>query len=237
MIGSLPLGIGLVFLLTVSVPARSGFAGECVVDELSRLEVHRLKADKVTEHTASPEQIAQLTNVDAGPAPHPLMAIADEFDGHFAFEHRIVRAPDGGYRDVPETIALRFGVIRRHVYLTAAAAQDACVRSALMAHEDEHNTAVNEAVSALLHQHRDDLAADMAALKQNPASTKIAARAALEARLQAVLARLLRQFREEQVGRIRSSIDSISRLATLRNACDGRLGELEKPLRRDGRGI
>jgi hypothetical protein len=36
------------------------------------------------------------------------------------------------------------------------------------------------------------------------------------------------KFKEELVERVRKSIDSASRLAQLRGACNGRLGKLEK---------
>jgi GTP1/Obg family GTP-binding protein len=53
----------------------------------------------------------------------------------------------------------------------------------------------------------------------------------------ASLTRMLSQFKEEQVGRIRQSVDSPTRLAELRRSCEGRLDELEKSVRHDGKGL
>jgi hypothetical protein len=42
-----------------------------------------------------------------------------------------------------------------------------------------------------------------------------------------------KEFKEEKIGQVQQSVDSVSRLAELRNACNGRLEQIEKTARQD----
>lgn len=225
---SMRVGIGLTVALVTAIYARATLADGCPSVPPSRLSVERLEADRVTERSASVEEIAALGNPADGPAPHPLMGIAYDFDEHFAVEHRLIAAVGGGYCDAPDTIILRFGAIARNVFVAEAAEKESCVRAALLAHESEHNKAFNAAVSAFLYRHRADLAEEMVRLKSRAAATENGAKQAFQSGIQQALARLLQSFRQEEVGRIRQLVDSPDRLGSLRSACNGRVGELEK---------
>jgi GTP1/Obg family GTP-binding protein len=73
--------------------------------------------------------------------------------------------------------------------------------------------------------------------KRAPASDGDSAKRAFEAGIMVSLARMLSQFKEEHVDRIRQSVDSPTQLAKLRRSCGGRLEELEKSVRHDGKGL
>ncbi len=225
---SVQYGLVLGALLVMAVTAGQGGAQECPDLPQSQLRVERLQADHVTEHTATPEEIARLVNSGSGRAPHPLMAIANEIDTHFVLVHRLVASPDGGNCDAPELVTIRFGIISRHVFLAPQAAMESCVRETLLTHEADHNRALNAAVSAFIRQHRAELARELVELMGKRASGDGAAEQAFEAALNRVLARMLDQFKTEQVGQLRQIVDSTTRLAALRRSCNGRIGELEK---------
>jgi hypothetical protein len=47
-------------------------------------------------------------------------------------------------------------------------------------------------------------------------------------------ARMLKEFKEEQIERVRQSVDTANRLAELRRSCHDRLGELEDSVHQEG---
>ena len=157
-------------------------------------------------------------------APHPLMAVVSPIAGKFALAHRLVPAPGGGYCDAPEAviIGIGIGVVSREVFLTPPAAMDACVKAALLAHEGEHERMLGAAVQAFIQEYRPAFAQELVELTTKRASDQGSAKKAFEAGIMASLTRMLSQFKEEQVGRIRQSADSATRLAELRRSCDGR---------------
>jgi hypothetical protein len=42
------------------------------------------------------------------------------------------------------------------------------------------------------------------------------------------LAAMVKEFKEDKITEVKQSVDSVTRLAVLSNACNGKLGELEK---------
>jgi hypothetical protein len=68
---------------------------ECTALPRSELKVYRLAADHVTEHTATPAEIARLWTASrkGGRAPHALMAIVNEIESKVAVVHRLVASP------------------------------------------------------------------------------------------------------------------------------------------------
>lgn len=235
MIRSMRWGIRLAFLVAAVSSPRASPAAECVGLPEPNLRIERLQANKATEHIVMPEQLASLANTQQGPAPHPLIVIAYELDGHFLVEHRLIAAPGGGYCDAPETIVLSFGAINRNVFLDSAAAREGCVRLALLAHEGEHNRAFNVVLSSFLQQHGEELAAAIGQLQRKLSPTESEARTSFEQGANEVLARLSREFKQEAIGRIRETIDTAPRLTSLRNSCDGRVDQLEKIVREVGK--
>jgi hypothetical protein len=208
---------------------KNAAAQECADLPQSDLKFYRLSADHVTEHIATPGEIARLaaSSGQARPA-HPLMAVVDAVDTEVAVVHRLVGSPERGYCDAPQTVLVGLGVVRREVFVAPEAAREPCVRAALLAHEGEHNRVVGEAVPAFIEQHRAELGLELAELKRTGASDQAAAVQAFEAGLKVSVARMAAKFKEELGERVKQSIDSTRRLAKLRGACNGRLGRLEK---------
>jgi hypothetical protein len=204
-------------------------AEECADLPQSDLKFYQLSSDHVTEHIATTTEIARLA-ASSGQArpPHPLMAVVDAIDTEVSVVHRLVASPEKGYCDAPETVLVGLGVVSRAVFVAPEAAREPCVRAALLAHEGEHARILGEAVPTFIQQHRAELALELAELKRTRAPDQAAAVQAFEAGLKVSVARMLSQFKEELVERVRQSIDSASRLAQLRGACNGQLGKLEK---------
>jgi DNA-binding transcriptional MerR regulator len=87
--------------------------------------------------------------------------------------------------------------------MAPAAAMEPCVRSALLAHEGQHERMLEEAVHAFIQQHRQELAQELVELKGKRASDQGAAAKAFETGLEISMARMLNEFKQEQVDRIR----------------------------------
>jgi hypothetical protein len=216
-------------LATGSLAPKMAAAQKCADLPQSDLKFYRLSADHVTEHSATPGEIARLA-ASSAPArpPHPLMAVVNAIDTEVAVVHRLVASPEGGYCDAPETVLVGLGVVSREVFMAPEAAREPCVRAALLAHEGDHNRILGEAVPAFIEQHRAELGLELAELKRTAAPDQAAAVQAFGAGLKVSVAHMAAKFKEELVERVRKSIDSASRLAQLRGACNGRLGKLEK---------
>jgi hypothetical protein len=226
----LPARLCVFVLMAIGGPVpKIAAAGECVGLPQSALKFYRLSADHVTVHIATSDEIARLA-ASSGQAwpPHPLMAVVDVVDSEVAVVHRLVAATETGYCDAPETVLVGLGVVRREVFVAPEAAREPCVRAALLAHEGEHNRIVDEAVPAFIRQHRAELGRKLAELKRTGAPDQSAAVRAFEAALKGSVASMAAKFKEELGERVTQLIDSASRLAKLRGACNGRLGKLGK---------
>ena len=212
-------------------------APECAAVPATKVELRPVSVDRIDQETASPDDIARLGMTGNGPAPHPLMAVRYVIDTNVAVVHRIVKTADGGFCDAPEAVVFRFGVIRRGVVLVPQAAADPCVRDALLAHEAEHNRIVREAIGAFLHEHQAELGQRLAHLKQQRARDANAAKKAMELGLMDAITRLFERFKQNDVGRVRNLVDSPARLHDLAISCDGRIAELERSVKRDGKDL
>ena len=216
-------------LLAAMLLSRPGTAAECPpIHGLLRVEQPLI--DQVIARVATDSELRALQIPVDGMLPHPLMAIAYEFDEHIAVVHRVVAAPGGGYCDAPEKIVLRFGAISRHALLLAAADNDRCVRDALLAHEAEHYGLIRAAVSAFLYRHRVEVAEATAQLTTATAGTEAESRVAFETGIQRLVAGLFQEFKAREIPTIRQTVDSPARLAALRHACEGRVDSLERTL-------
>ena len=89
-------------------------AQECADLTQSDLKFYQLSSDHVTEHVATPAEIARLA-ASSGQArpPHPLMAVVDAIDTEVAVVHRLVASPERGYCDAPETVLVGLGIVSR----------------------------------------------------------------------------------------------------------------------------
>jgi hypothetical protein len=203
-------------------------AQECTGLPRSSLKMYRLTADHVTEHAATRAEIEDIVTALAGtPSAHPLMAIVDAIDTRVAVEHRVVERPEG-YCDAPAAVLLGLGVARRDVFILREAAIDHCVREALLTHEAEHDRALGKAIHDFIQQHRPKLVERLEEFKRQSARDRQSAMQAFDAGLRMLLATMLMEFKEEKIGDIKQTVDSVSRLSALSNACNGKLGELEK---------
>jgi hypothetical protein len=222
-------------LATGGLVPKIAVAQECADLPQSDLKFYQLSSDHVTEHIATTTEIARLA-ASSGQArpPHPLMAVVDTIDTEVAVVHRLVASPESGYCDAPKTVFVGLGVVSREVFVVPEAAGEPCVRAALLAHEGEHDRILGKAVPTFIQQHRAELAQKLAELKRTRAPDQAAAVQAFEAGLKVSVARMLSRFKEEQVARVRQTIDSAGRLAELRRACNGRLGKLEKSALQNG---
>ena len=227
----------LAVCLWLIVQSRALAATECPALPAGKPELMPLSADQIDQETAAPEEVARLSITGNGPAPHPLMAMRYVIDTNVAVVHRVVKTADGGFCDAPETVVFRFGVIRRGVVLVPQAAADPCVRDALLAHEAEHNRIVRDAIGAFMHEHQAELAERLVHLTQQRARDANAAKKAMELGLMDAITRLFELFKQNEVGRIRNLVDSPDRLQDLGTSCDGRIAELERSVRRDGKDL
>ncbi len=235
---SIQFGIFLAALLALSLSAGQGLAQECTGLPRSDLKVYRMEADHVTERSASPEEIARIARTSGmAHVPHPLIAIVYKIEGKVAVVHRLFASPGGGYCDAPKAVIIGIGVVSREVFLTPQAAKETCVKAALLAHEGEHDRMLGAAIHAFIQEYHPVLEQELRELKTKRASDQESAEKAFDAGLMVALARMLRQFKEEHVARIRQSLDSTDRLAELRQSCNGRLGNLEDDARQEEREI
>jgi hypothetical protein len=223
----------LVFALLCLITAPAALAApECTTLPASDFQLRPLSADTVDQETASPEQIARLSPGGPDGAPHPLLAVRYTFDSNVGLVHRLVPAKGGGFCAAPEAVTFGFGITRRRAIFVPAAALDACVKSALLAHEAEHYRVVSEAIRAFLHRQEATLTRYLGELKARPAAGETAAKSAMESGLLGASARLIEQFNRNEVARIREQIDSPGHLAALSASCNGRIGALEHNIRR-----
>lgn len=225
---------GALVAIMLLIAAPSAFAASpCGELPPTDLKLQPLSADAIQEEVAPADKIAELSTVIRGAAPHPLMAVRYVVDSNVSPVHRLVPAP-GGYCDAPERVVFGFGVVRRRVIFTPEAASESCVKSALLAHEEEHNRFVREAIRKFLQGQEETIAHKLEELKAQRAPDEDSARRAMEAGVLGVSAQLIQQF-YKNVGPIRETIDSPAQLAALSASCNGRVGELEGRVRRGER--
>lgn len=222
--------LGLCFWL--AAVSKVNAAAECVGLPTSDMKLHPLSVDSIDQEIAPPEEIARLSVGGPGRLPHPLLAIRYTIDSNVGLVHRLVPTNGGGFCAAPESVTFGFGVTRRRAIFVPAADSEPCVKSALLAHEAEHYRVVSEAIRAFLYRQEALLARYLGELKARPATGETAAKKALETGLLAASARLIEQFNENEVARIREEIDSSTQLAALGASCNGRLAELERNIRR-----
>jgi hypothetical protein len=169
-------------------------------------------------------------------AVHPLMLMTAEIDTHIAVQNRIIEIGNGkgpAYCDAPTSVAVAFGVVKRNVFLLREAAAEPCVRHALLEHYAEHSRALDREVELFIHQRREDLGMRLRELKQTAATDRVSANRAFEAGLWSRLREFLKEFKQERVRarpKIDQEIDSVERLNKLRDACAGRVHEMEQKL-------
>jgi hypothetical protein len=216
--------IRIAFLLLLLAPSLAGraWAADCAAAP-PVLELRPPEAAPVIEHTVTPAAIEQLSGA---PAPHALMAMGYALDSQIA-----VRRDDNGTPAcaAPSSVIIRFGIVRRDLYLIAAAADDPCIHAALRAHEAAHSHIIAAGAARFLAQHRAALAATLDRLWSTSPNA-----ARLEAGLFDELRRLTVDFGAEMRGPLRAEGDNPVALAHLADACHGAVGELDQAIRAHG---
>ena len=109
------------------------------------------------------------------------------------------------------------------------AAEDACVRGVLLAHEADHNQAVDALLAAFLEQEKPWLGAGFNALKHTSAKDPDEAAARFEAGGQAIVHEVAERFSTAKE-RLWRELDSPTELDRLRQACQGKVAQLEASL-------
>ena len=160
---------------------------------------------------------------------HPLMAIETDVVSWLRVAHRVVRAGSGAYCDAPSEVRFGLGHGRREVHLPWEAAEDACVRGVLLAHEADHNRAVDALLAAFLERERPWLGAGFNALKHTSAKDPDEAAARFEAGAQAIVHEVAERFSTAKE-RLWRELDSPAELDRLRQACQGKVAQLEARL-------
>lgn len=221
---------GALIALMLLAGAPGAFAVPCAGLPATDLRLQPLSVDDVHDEVAPATEIARLSTTIRGDTPHPLMAVRYTLDSNVMPVHRLVPATGGGFCNAPEKVVFGFGVTRRRVILTPEAATEACVKSALLAHEEDHYRFVREAIRVFLQEQRGVLAGKLQELKAQRMADEGSAKQAMEAGLLGANARLIQQFNKD-VGRIREVIDSPAQLAALGASCNGRVAELEHSVR------
>jgi hypothetical protein len=212
--------LALLFLLLAApmVPTRA-WAADCTVPPV--LQLRPIDAAPVIEHKVSPAAIEQLSGA---PPPHALMAMG------YAVDNQIGIAPaDAASCAAGVTVIIRFGIVRRDLFLVSAASDNPCIRQALLAHEAAHSRIIAAGAARFLEQQRVPLTAALDGLWATAPEP-----ARLEAGLFGVLRRLAAEFGAEMRGPLRKAGDNPAALADLAGACHGAVGDLDRAIRAHG---
>jgi hypothetical protein len=167
-------------------------------------------------------------------AAHPLMLIIAELGVQVRVKHRTVAVRNNVgtvYCDAPISVDLGVGTFGRKLILLREAAADSCVRQALRHHYEEHSRALDEKAEEFVHHRYQELAARLHELKETPHPNRKAAIRAFEAGLRSFLPTTIDML-EAEIDHLRGALDTPQRLEELRNACGGRIREMEHDLDR-----
>ena len=224
-------------LIMLLLPVGSGFAAPaCQNLPESKLRLHSAPPIKAEEQSATRSEMGRIAlevSVSAvAQAAHPLMLIINELGTQVSVRHRTIETLSDGelaYCDAPKSVEFRLGIVGRKVFLEEHAAADPCVRRALLEHEAEHRRALDKSVNTFLQQRREELVERRRELKQTPAPDRASAINALEAGLKSFFVTMVRDFKND-MERSREGVDTPRRLQKLRNACGGKVRELEQQL-------
>jgi hypothetical protein len=224
----------LLFLLLLGDFATAATA--CRNVPASTLRLYTVWPAATEEVSASYDEIDRIArDLDlpaARRAIHPLMLITIQVDTHVAITPRILELHgDGGmlYCNAPTVVAVGFGVIRQRIVLVDTAAAVPCVRGALLAHAAEHSRALNSEVETYVRQIREEFRARVKELKQTPAPDPPSAVKAFSSGLATFLFNLVVRFKA-QAKPMQDALDTPSRLEELRNACGGKVRQMEQEL-------
>ncbi|MGE0279059.1 MAG: hypothetical protein AB7P20_00385 [Rhizobiaceae bacterium] len=189
------------------------------------------------EESATREEMDRIASAVGAPAEvreaHPLMLILARAGADVELEHRPINARDTGentsFCDVPASIVVRLGVLKRRVILHRSAARDTCVRMVLLDHFRQHSWVLDETIDRFIAEHRAGIARALRDLTQKTAPDPVSASENLEVGMASLIGALYREF-GLKLEKSRLIPDTPAALGELRKACDGKLHRLEQEL-------
>ena len=220
-------------LLTSIAALATPYCGELPDSEL-RFYIAEPTSPK--EYTVSPAELDVIakkfsaSSVDR--TAHPLMLMLGTLAVDIAVNHHTVAVQKNGstaYCDAPTAVSVRVGTIDRRVFLLRDAAADSCVRRTLLQHYDEHSRALDDELRAFVENHRSDVASRLRGLKQVLHHERTAATKAFERGAGSLVVELFKRV-ESEIHRTKAQIDTPERLEALRNACDGKVRQIEQEI-------
>jgi hypothetical protein len=218
----------LAFLLA-NAALGPGRAAAAICDNLppSNLVVLGVTAPEVDEEEIPTASLDRKLVAGALTFRHTMMLASTVLVSWFEIRHRPVPRPGGSVCDAPELVRMVFGAAQRQVFLAEPAADDPCVRRKLLEHEAVHARAFGEAVDRFINDRRSEFARGMKALKQMPAPDAKTAADRWDEGLRLIVSEAKRQLMVE-LRAASAAVDTPAVLMSLRQACNGRIKELER---------
>jgi hypothetical protein len=206
----------------------AGAVAPCTDLPSSTFRIFGIKASAPEAVEVPVEELDRNREAEGGLASrHTLMITLSDFVSWFEVTHRVVPRADGSVCDAPSLVRMGFGSSRRLAFLARGAAEDACVRQKMLEHEAAHSRAFDEVVDRFIADQQYNLRRGMAALKQAPAPNENVAKARWEEGVRAIAAAARQQLLSEIQSAI-AGIDEPSAIAALKDACDGKIRQLEQ---------
>lgn len=226
-------------IVIIAASTRPAAAAPACDDQISSstfrlIAVHPTEIEEVTATRKEMDEVAaRIGTTAAAREVHPLMLTAAQAGTHVELDHRPIEgrnaAGESYFCDVPPSITVIIGAFKQRIYLHQEAAEVPCVRDALLRHYRRHSELLDATIDAFVNEHRDILEQQVRELMRNTAPDAVSAIKALEIGLASLLGQLYREF-QIAVERSRKEADSPAVLDQLRNACDGKLRQLELEL-------
>lgn len=230
---------GIVVVAAVLVMPITSFAGAATVcdypAEGSTFHLVAVHPTAAEEQTATREEMdgiaARIGVSDTVREVHPMMLLTAQAGTNVELDNRPIQGHDAAgksyFCDVPFSIIITIGAFKQTIFLYQEAAATPCVRDALLRHQRQHSQLLDAAIESFVNEHRDALDQHIRELMRKTTPDALSATKALEAGLASLLSRLYRDF-QIAVERSREEADSPSALDQLRNACDGKMRQLER---------
>lgn len=216
----------LAFVLATSCAGRAAESGPCSNLPSSRLEVYDIKTAPVDTQATDPDQLDRRAAADTASSSHTMMVTTHNVAVVFEIAHQIFPVDGAQFCDAPSVLRLGIGFSNRAAYLARPAAEDNCLRAALLAHEADHQRADANALHRLLNEKQDYIVTAVTALKRTASPSPEIAIARWEAGLRVVLESVKQDFVTEEP-QVNASVDTSTALQKIENACGGKLKQIE----------
>lgn len=220
---------GFLALLIGSVILPSDHAAAAICENLppSQLLIYDIKAPRLEEKKVPATKRDWEMPSNALASMHTMMLTTNDLMSLFDIRHRFVAGSDGSVCDAPELVRIGLGSSKRKIFFMDMAADDACVRRQMLAHEAAHTQAFDSAVDRFISEIRGDFGRGLKALKQTPAPSADLAKTRWEEGLRLILTGAKQQLLTE-LQAASASVDDPAALEALETACNGKIKELER---------